>query len=105
MELVPQVEKFNLIAKEMKKRVECGLSIEYRYISEAEIVEVVKNKSYKSKLKITVHVINREEGRSYYWPLDIFRNRLEHADELWEEFIRAGKNFKYNRDLDPYWDP
>lgn len=49
--------------------------------------------------------MNREEGRSYYWSVDIFRNRVEHALELWEQFIRSGKNFKYNNDIDPYWDP
>lgn len=52
-----------------------------------------------------VRVINREEGRSYTWTLDIFRNRHEHALELWEEFIRIGKDFRYTKDIDPYWDP
>lgn len=104
-ELVPQVQKFNLIAKEMSKKIECGLSIEYRYITDAEIVESSKNNTYKSKLKITVHVIHHEEGRSYYWSLDIFRNRFEHALEMWDEFIRRGKNFKWSKQADPYWDP
>ena len=84
MEYVPVVEKFNLIAKEMNKKVEAGLSIEYRFICDAEIVGASKNSMYKSKLNITVHVINRDEGRSYYWPLDIFRNRYEHALQMWD---------------------
>jgi hypothetical protein len=104
-ELVPQVEKFNLIAKEMSKKVESGLSIEYKYISDAEIVETSKNSLYRSKLKITVHVINRDEGRSYYWSVDIFRNRFEHAMQMWEEFIRQGKKFQWSKEADPYWDP
>jgi hypothetical protein len=33
VDLVPQVERFNLMAKEMNKKIECGLSIEYKYIS------------------------------------------------------------------------
>ena len=89
----------------MDKRVECGLSIEYKYISESEIIEVIKNNSYKSKLKITIHVINRDEGRSYYWDLDIFKNRFEHALQMWEEYIRKGREFKYKKEIDPYWDP
>ena len=56
-------------------------------------------------MKITVHIINRDEGRSYYWPLDIFRNRYEHALELWEGFIRAGQHFRIEKENDPYWDP
>lgn len=36
IELVPMVEKFNLIAKEMGKNIEAGLSIDYNYISEGE---------------------------------------------------------------------
>ena len=57
---MPEVEKFNLIAKEMNKRIESGLSIEYKYISDAEILEACKNNNYKSKLKITIHILNRE---------------------------------------------
>lgn len=34
IELVPMVEKFNLIAKEMNKNIESGLSIDYCYIGE-----------------------------------------------------------------------
>jgi hypothetical protein len=67
------------MAKEMNKKIECGLSIEYKYISEAEIIEVLKNNTYKSKLKILIHVINRDEGRSYYWDTNIFKNRFEHT--------------------------
>lgn len=59
-ELVPQVERFNLMAKEMNKRIDAGLSIEYRYISDAEVIEISKNSNYKPKLKITVHIINRD---------------------------------------------
>ena len=44
----------------MNKKVEAGLSIEYRFICDAEIVEASKNALYKSKLKITVHVINKD---------------------------------------------
>lgn len=93
------------MAKEMSKRIECGLSIEYKYISEAEIIEVLKNNTYKSKLKILIHVINRDEGRSYYWDTTIFRNRFEHTLEYFDNYIKLGKNFKYTREEDPYWDP
>ena len=89
----------------MSQKVESGLSIEYRYISDAEIIEVSKVNAYKSKLKITIHVINRDEGRSYYWPLDIFRNRFELALGMWDEFIRVGKTYTIQKESDPYWDP
>ena len=35
---MPLIERFNLMAKEMSKKVESGLSIEYRYISDTEII-------------------------------------------------------------------
>lgn len=38
IELVPMVEKFNLIAKEMGKNIESGLSIDYNYLSEGEVL-------------------------------------------------------------------
>lgn len=59
--------------------MECGLSVQYRYISESETIEVLKNNSYRSKLKITIHVMNKDENRSYYWNTEIFRNRFELA--------------------------
>ena len=59
IELVPMIEKFNLMGKEMNRRVEAGLSIEYKFISESEIIDALKNNTYKSKLKILIHVINK----------------------------------------------
>jgi hypothetical protein len=47
------------MGKEMSRRIEAGLSIEYKYISESEIIEALKNNTYKSKLKILIHVINK----------------------------------------------
>lgn len=89
----------------MNKKVECGLSIQYKYISQAQIIDVLKNNTYKSKLKIMIHVINRDQGRSYYWNSDIFKNRYEHALEYFDSFIKFGKSFRTNLEQDPYWDP
>lgn len=47
------------MGREMNRRIEAGLSIEYKFISESEIIEALKNNTYKSKLRILVHVINK----------------------------------------------
>lgn len=88
VELVPKVEQFNLMAKSMGKRVESGLSVQYKFISEGETIDLLKN-SYKSQLRILIHVLNKDENRSYYWNTDIFRNRYELALEFFEEYLRA----------------
>jgi len=79
IELVPMVEKFNLIAKEMSKNIESGLSIDYNYISEGEVLEILKNNTYKNKVNISIHVANKVEKRSYFWTVDVFKNRYEIA--------------------------
>ncbi len=38
IELVPMVEKFNLMGKEMGKAIECGLSVDYKFYSDGEII-------------------------------------------------------------------
>lgn len=81
------IEKFNLMGKEMRRRIEAGLSIEYKYISEGEMIDALKNNSYKSKLKILIHVINKEELRGYYWSTEVFKNRFEHAVDAFELYI------------------
>lgn len=99
LELVPMVEKFNLIAKEMNKDVECGLSVEYQYIGDGEVLEVLKSSSYKNKMKITIHVFNRAERRSYIWNLNVFKHRFELAISMFEIFIRTPKDPQVHPDL------
>ena len=85
------VEKFNLMAREMNKKVKCGLSVEYKYISQSEIAEVLKTAGYKAKFKIIVHVINHDERRSYYWDVETFKNRYEIAEERFHAYFNKSE--------------
>jgi hypothetical protein len=51
------------------------------------MIEALKNNNYKSKLKILIHVINKEECRGYYWTIEVFKNRFEHAIDAFELYI------------------
>lgn len=49
---------------------------------------MLKNSSYKNKIKISIHVHNKGEKRSYFWNVDIFKNRYEIAMSMFEIYIR-----------------
>lgn len=66
----------------MNKNVECGLSIDYKYFSGGEVVDILKNAAYKNKLRIVIHVVNKNERRGYFWSVDVFKNRFELALSL-----------------------
>ena len=37
--------------------------------------------------------MNRDEGRGYYWDVQIFNNRYEHALECFDNFLKSRKKF------------
>jgi hypothetical protein len=49
-------------------------------------MEVLKNKKRKNN-NIYIHIINKKEGRSYYWPADVFRNRYELAVSMFGIYL------------------
>lgn len=42
-----------------------------------------------SNLQIRIVIANLEEARIYKWPVEVFRNRFEIADELFQKFIES----------------
>ena len=80
----------------MEKNIDCGLSVEYQYIGDGEVMEVLKSGSYRNKLKILIHVFNRDERRSYIWNMDVFRYRFDLALSMFEVFIRNPRDPQVN---------
>lgn len=70
--LIPMIEKFNLWAREMNRNIEGKISIEYHNFTNYEVVQVLKNTSYKNKINIQIKITNYEEGRHYKWPVEVF---------------------------------
>lgn len=79
----------------MGRQVEGKIEIEYRNFSHFEIVEALKNftkskwkkDSNFSNLQLRVAVANLEEGKLYKWPLEVFKNRFEIAEEMFQKYI------------------
>ena len=92
VELVPMIIQLNLIAKEMRRDIEANARILYQYFSYHELTECLKTSSYKSKLKVKVHIENNEEGRHYLWSVEQFKNRLDLAKDMLEKYVQDPKN-------------
>jgi hypothetical protein len=88
------VRRFNLIGREMKRLVEGKISIEYRNFSHYEMIEILKSYSINKKstgdnIQIKIVILNCEEGRIYTWPIDVFKNRYEISEQIFEKYLEC----------------
>ncbi len=71
--LIPMLEKFNLMAKDLNNPIEGKISVEYRNISHYEIVEILKihkkKHAFNSNLQLRVIIHHLSENREYIWPI------------------------------------
>lgn len=44
-------------------------------------------KSGNNNIQIKIVVLNCEEGRIYTWPADVFKNRYEIAEQIFEKYL------------------
>lgn len=57
------------------------------------MIEVLKNysankrRSETNSIQIKIVVLNCEEGRIYTWPADVFKNRFEIAEQIFEKYL------------------
>ena len=113
LELIPMVRRFNLIAREMKRLIEARITIDYRNFSHYEMIEILRgyhSKARTSNLHIRIAIFNCEEGRIYHWPQEIFSNRYEIAEQVFDKFAAteqppARPDNQADRAKDPFWDP
>jgi hypothetical protein len=82
------VKEANLIAKEMKRKVQFDPKI-VKLLPEGkgDLSEELK----MAKNVLQVKVTNNEEGSSYLWDEEKFNNRLFIIKDLVEEFFETGK--------------
>ena len=72
------LEKLNLWAREMGRNLEGKVEIEYHNFTNYEIIDALKS-SIGGKIGIHIKIYNFEEGRTYKWPVEVFKNRFEIA--------------------------
>lgn len=58
-----------------------------------------KKGSNFTNVSIRIIVANLEEARIYKWPLEVFKNRFEIAEEIFQKYI---ENNEQNTLLSPY---
>ena len=87
VELIPMLEKFNLWGREMGRNLEGKVHIEYRNFTNYEIIDSLKNNRNFCRFCLMIKILNYEEGRSYKWTVDIFKNRYEILENLFERFL------------------
>jgi hypothetical protein len=95
------IEKFNLMSKEMKKNIECRISINYYYVCENEYLEILEIKKAKSGKEnkssyFLIKVINRNECRCCFWTIDIFKYRYEVAESIFNLFCYDYQEYQVN---------
>jgi hypothetical protein len=111
VELLPRVERFNLWASELGKNLEGRVAIEYQPLTTIhQATEFVSS----ARVPITVNVSNFDEGRIYKWPLEVFNQRFQFAQEMFESFLATGSVIKVipgsltqfdDKRRDPFWNP
>ncbi len=47
----------------------------------------VNKKSSGDNIQIKIMIMNLEEGRVYIWPADVFKNRYEIAEQIFEKYL------------------
>ena len=101
MKIEPTINEVNLIAKDLQRKIEFLIDLNYVFVDCNDINEMER----KSKYRIKVKVQNNELGYDYIWDLSKFRNRYFLIKELFLKFYETNAYPEVHQSKDPFWDP
>lgn len=102
MTIQPNIQEVNLIARELKRKINFKLHLTYFYIDMDNIKDY---ESEKKKMRIKVEINNKELGYKYQWDLPKFVSRYFMIKDVYNHYCETNKIYNLSQDKDPFWDP